>query len=140
MFKFWIEGFSIKCQKFKVVWSNSLILIFSFVKSFWCNRSDSCDNDNVFANHACQPKKSVYEYCEDSHECLDQLGLVCYPERQQCDCPDLENNYWSNASLRCLPKRSFHGWCTENLECLVNQGLECDLPNGKCDCVNQQEK
>ena len=104
--------------------------------SFWCNRTDSCDNDGVFAYSQCQPKKTVYNYCEDSNECRQTEGLICYPDRNQCDCSDLVNNYWSNASLTCLPKRSFHEWCTESLECLDRQNLECDLAMGRCECKN----
>ena len=114
--------------------------MFIYFKSFWCNRSDSCDNDGISAHHACQEKKSVYHYCEDSIECRQTEGLICYADRNQCDCPDLVNNYWSNETMACLPKRSYHEVCTEDLECLTQQLLECDLVARQCECVDLHNK
>ena len=84
----------------------------------------------------CQPKKSVYEYCEFNEECQSSLGLVCYQNRTKCDCDDLVNNYWSNASMTCLPKGTYDALCIEDLECLDRQDLVCNLVKGKCECAN----
>ncbi len=58
---------------------------------FWCNRTNSCDNDGNITEMACQPKKKVYEYCENTGECLQRLGLQCYADRNECDCVDLDH-------------------------------------------------
>jgi len=57
---------------------------------FWCNRTDSCDNDGNITEMACQPRKTIYNYCENTGECLQRLGLQCYADRNQCDCVDLD--------------------------------------------------
>ena len=116
------------------------MLYYILLCSFWCNRTDSCDNDGLFAYSQCQPKKTVYEYCEDSYECLQTEGLVCYPDRNQCDCPDLVNNYWSNVSLSCMPKKTFNESCNQINGCFDSKGLECDMNALRCDCKNNTFK
>lgn len=64
---------------------------FLFVKRFWCNRTDSCDNDGVPVEMACQNRKMGFEYCIEDRECLDRLGLICYADRKECDCNNLDN-------------------------------------------------
>ena len=106
------------------------------MNSFWCNRTDGCDNDGVQTDMTCQPRKQGLKYCEASNECLANLGLVCYQNRSQCDCADMVNYYWSEAIKDCVPKRSFHEACIEDLECLYTQNLDCDIIAGQCECMN----
>ncbi len=78
-------------------WTKSLKYLLNFYLfinfSFWCNRTDSCDNDGVQTPPACQAKKSIMGYCELQIECLGRLGLTCYADRKQCDCIDLTKKY-----------------------------------------------
>ncbi len=67
-----------------------IILKYIVKYSFWCNRSDSCDNDNLTEIHKCQSRKSFFAYCIDNVECINKKGLKCDTERNQCDCDNLD--------------------------------------------------
>ena len=99
-------------------------------ESFWCNRSDSCDNDSIPADHACQSKKTFNGYCENSIEC--QSGFVCDLTTNQCSCPDSDSNYFSGSS--CVPKKSVNTYCFSDIECLSSQLLTCQ--DQVCLCPN----
>ncbi len=98
--------------------------------SFWCNRTDSCDNDGQVEDCACQPKKSIDDYCEDSVECLDVNGFVC--KSNKCDCPNADTHYYSALDAMCHAKQSINGTCSSDIECLSTKSLTCQV--GVCQC------
>ena len=101
-------------------------------ESFWCNRSDSCDNDSIPIDAACQSKKTAYLYCESTNECLTSEGLACL--NKQCTCSDPDNYYFSASDSTCLPRKAISQACTSNIECLSRELLTCQ--NSICQCPN----
>ncbi len=81
--------------------------------------------------------------CNESIECIDNVGLVCFQDENSfnliCECDknlDIEL-YWNNG--KCRTSRDYKSFCNEHLLCRTKtQGTFCDKNSQVCECKNDE--